>query len=386
MFCIAASLKTWKLRKPYIESWWEPNVTRGYVFFEEPPGEEFLPWPAKSPEFRVHEDVTKLDVFTRFNNPIQLRILRSVVETFKEADKDVKWFVMTDDDTVMVVENLLEVLAKYDYRKSYYIGMNSESVKSNVDFTFEMGFGGAGYALTYPLMEAIAEHLEGCLLRYTHLVSSDYIVSACVADLGIDPTFEKGFHQVDLHGDISGLLSAHPNAPFVSIHHMDTTEPIFPSKNRTESIHQLLRAAKLDRTRVLQQTICHHRPSHWSFSISWGYSLQIYESVFPRWLLKRPLETFLPWLPIAKPPFYMFNTRWPFDNPCEAPHAFFAESIKRIHNTEGEDEIVTTYVRKSPRNLQPCPLDGHQSAEPITKVQVFSPTTRNMEISDIGPA
>lgn len=195
-FCVAASIKTWKLKKPYIESWWKANVTRGYVFFEEPPGEEFLPWPSTSPEFRVHEDVTKLDVFTRFNNPIQLRILRSLVETYKNGDKDVKWFVMTDDDTVMVVENLVEVLAKYDHRKYYYIGMNSESVKSNVDFTFEMGFGGAGYALSYPLMEAIAENLEGCLLRYTHLVSSDYIVSACVADLGIDPTFEKGFHQV----------------------------------------------------------------------------------------------------------------------------------------------------------------------------------------------
>lgn len=185
--------------------------------------------------------------------------------------------------------------------------------------------------------------------------------------------------QFDLHGDISGLLSAHPNAPFVSIHHMDTFNPIFPKKNRTESIHQLLHAAKMDRTRVLQQTICHHRPSYWSFSISWGYSIQIYESVFPRWLLKRPVETFLPWLPIAKPPFYMFNTRLITDNPCEAPHNFFAESVKRTY-VDGQDQIVTTYVRNSSRGLEPCPLDGHKSAEPIKRVQVFSPTTRNKEV------
>ncbi|XP_054797611.1 uncharacterized protein LOC129302748 [Prosopis cineraria] len=380
VFCIAASVKTWKKKKPYIESWWQPNVTRGYVFFEEVPGKDSLPWPATSPPYKVHEDVTKLELFKKFPSPIQVRILRSILKTFKQRDQNVKWFVMTDDDTVMVIENLVRVLSKYDHTKQMYVGMHSEAIKSNSLFAFEMAYGGGGFALSYPLMEALVENLEGCIERYTHLVSSDYIVSACIADLGVDPTFERGFHQVDAHGDVSGLLSAHPNAPFVSIHHMDTTDPIFPSKNRSESIKHLLRAAKFDHTRILQQTICHHRPNFWTFSVSWGYSLQIYESVFPRWLLKRPLETFKPWLAeISAPPYYMFNTRLPNDNPCEAPHAFFAESMEKVRVDSGEDQIVTTFKRRSPRGLIACPLVGHKSADSIYRVRVFSRATTNLQ-------
>ncbi|XP_028758794.1 uncharacterized protein LOC114717766 [Neltuma alba] len=381
VFCIAASVKTWKNKKPYIESWWRPNITRGYVFFEHTPGKDSLPWPATSPPYKVHGDVTKLRIFKKFPSPIQVRILRSITKTFEQRDENVKWFVMTDDDTVMVIENLIRVLSKYDHTKQVYVGMNSEAIKSNSLFAFEMAYGGGGFALSYPLMEALVENLEGCIERYTHLISSDYIVSACIADLGVDPTFERGFHQVDAHGDVSGLLSAHPNVPFVSIHHMDTIDPIFPSKNRSESIRHLLRAAKLDHTRILQQTICHHKPNLWTFSVSWGYSLQIYESVFPRWLLKRPLETFKPWLAeISAPPYYMFNTRLPTDNPCEAPHGFFAESMEKIRvDNDGEEHVVTTFVRRSGRGLMACPLAGHKSADSITRVRVISPATMNLK-------
>ncbi|KAI9078271.1 hypothetical protein K1719_039773 [Acacia pycnantha] len=388
VFCISASVKTWKNKKPYMEAWWRPNVTRGYVFFEETPANKSHPWPSTLPPYKVHENVTKLKIYKKFPSPIQVRILRSIVKTMEERDENVKWYVMTDDDTVMVIENLVRVLSKYDYTKEMYVGMNSETVLSNSYFSFEMAFGGGGFALSYPLMEALVDNLEGCMGRYSHLISSDHIVSACVADLGVDPTYERGFHQLDARGDVSGLLSAHPNVPFVSIHHMDNLDPIFPSKNRSESINHLLRAAKLDHTRILQQTICHHKPKFWTFSISWGYSLQIYESVFPRWLLKRPLETFQPWLTKnTTPPYYMFNTRLPTRNPCEAPHAFFAESMEKVVKANSgeddddgdEDHIVTTFVRKSHRGFIACPLVGHKSAESITKVRVFSPATINLK-------
>lgn len=171
-------------------------MTRGYVFFEEPPGLDSRPWPKTSPPYRVVENVTKLDVFKKFPNEIQVRILQSILDTPKQGDENVKWFVFTDDDTVLVVENLVEVLGKYDHTKLMYVGMNSEAVKSNADFDFEMGYGGAGYALSSPLMKAVDERLVGCIERYTHLVTSDHILSACLADLGIDPTFERGMHQV----------------------------------------------------------------------------------------------------------------------------------------------------------------------------------------------
>lgn len=128
--------------------------------------------------------------------PFQVRIVRTVLETFRQGDKDVRWYVMADDDTVLFVDNLVEVLGKYNHSKYYYIGSNSECVKSNADFSFDMAFGGAGYALSYPLVEALAAKLDGCIERYPYLYVSDFMLHSCLADLGVPLTREKGFHQV----------------------------------------------------------------------------------------------------------------------------------------------------------------------------------------------
>ena len=106
-----------------------------------------------------------------------------------------RWYVKGDDDTVVMVENLVEVLAKYDHTKPYYIGSNSEGVKSNFDFSFDMAFGG-GYALSYPLAEALATKLDDCIERYSYSTSEDFWLHSCSADLGVALTHDKGFHQV----------------------------------------------------------------------------------------------------------------------------------------------------------------------------------------------
>nr|XP_023906602.1 uncharacterized protein LOC112018321 [Quercus suber] len=378
VFGIVGSMNTWKYKKSYIEAWWRPNVTRGYLFLDRPPTEEFQPWPSTSPPFRINEDIAKLKVFPKISRPVQIRIVRTIMETFRQGDKGVRWYVMADDDTVLMVDNLVEVLAKYDHTKSYYVGSNSESVKSNFDFSFDMAFGGAGYALSYPLAEALATKLDGCIERYPYMFVSDFLLHSCLADLGVALTHDKGFHQIDLRNDISGLLSAHPQTPFLSLHHIDTIDPIFPSMDRSESINRLMKAAKIDQSRLLQQTICYHRQSNWSLSISWGYSAYIYENIIPRSILWRPLETFRPWKRNSRPPLYMFNTRWPSNNPCEAPHVLFFDSIEHI---EG-DQIVTTYVRAWPRGLPTCSFAGNHSADPISKIKVFSPASTRLEAGE----
>nr|XP_023906598.1 uncharacterized protein LOC112018317 [Quercus suber] len=376
LFGICGSMKAWKHRKSYIEAWWRPNVTRGYLFLDRHPTEEFQPWPSTSPPFRVSEDLTKLKVFPKILWPIQVRLLRTIMEALRQGDKDLRWYVKGDDDTVVMVDNLVEVLAKYDHTKPYYIGSNSEGVESNFDFSFDMAFGGGGYALSYPLAEALATKLDDCIERYSYINSEDFWLHSCLADLGVALTHDKGFHQIDLHNDISGLLSAHPQTPFLSLHHIDTIDPIFPSIDRSESINRLMKAAKIDQSRLLQQTICYHRQSNWSLSISWGYSAYIYENIIPRSILWRPLETFRPWKRNSRPPLYMFNTRWPSNNPCEAPHLLFFDSIEHIE----EGQIVTTYVRAWPRGLSTCSFAGNHSADPITKIKVFSPASTRLEV------
>lgn len=177
--------------------------------------------------------------------------------------------------------------------------------------------------------------------------------------------------QIDLHNDISGLLSAHPQSPLLSLHHLDQIDPIFPSKSRNESLKHLMKSAKADESRLLQQTICYHKPKNWTFSISWGYSVQVYESIFLPSTLQKPLETFTPWSKSARP-FFIFNTRFPSNNPCEAPHMFFFDSVKSGRG----DYLITSYSRGRARALPACPSSGNHSADSMSKIIVLSPARK----------
>ncbi|KAF9593969.1 hypothetical protein IFM89_026512 [Coptis chinensis] len=260
---------------------------------------------------------------------------------------------------------LADFYCSYDHNKYYYIGENSECVASNYDYSFQMAFGGAGYALSYPLAEALAKHLDHCLMRYTYFLLI-YTSSTL-------PAWWHKLHccsnslQIDLHGDISGKLSAHPPVPLLSLHHLDYVAPIFPSMNRFQALNHLMDAAKVDSSSPLQQSICYHKQINWTFSISWGYSAQIYEKIHPPSFLEKPLQTFFPWKGTGRPHF-MFHTRPVTRDPCEAPHFFF-DSIEKASGSQ----IVSSYARWSPRMLPACSSSGNHSADHITKIRVFSP-------------
>ncbi|CAN4101785.1 unnamed protein product [Withania somnifera] len=373
VFGIASSSRTWKNRISYIESWWRPNVTRGFVFLENFPKDKLLPWPYSScPPFKISEDTSRYKMYNK--HPIQqtIRMARVVAEIFKMENKSARWYIMADDDTIFFLDNLVEVLSKYDHRKYFYLGMNSETHASNVAHSFNMAFGGGGYAFSYALVEAMVENLDICIKRYTTFYGGDHILQSCVADLGVSLTQERGFHQIDLHGDISGFLSAHPQSPLISLHHLDFVDPIFPFMNRSQSLNHLMKVAKngQSQSRLLQQSICYYKPKNLTFSISWGYSIQIYESIFPPSFIQIPLQTFIPWSKLFRP-FFLFNTRLPNNNPCEAPHVLFFESMKNM--SSGNYNLLTNYTRRYPRKLPPCSSSGNHSANYISEIHVLSP-------------
>ncbi|THG10945.1 hypothetical protein TEA_016504 [Camellia sinensis var. sinensis] len=373
VFGLVSSVKTWKPRKPYIDSWWRPNVTRGYLFLDRGPMDELLPWPKTSPPLRISDDWSKLEKESKHIAPIMIRMVLAIWETFREGDDGARWYIMGFDDSIFFVDNWVNVLNKYDHSKYYYIGGNSETVLSNLLFSFDQGFGGGGFALSYPLAAAMVKDLKGCIKRYPYVRSHDTIVQFCVDELGVSLTIEKGIHQIDLLGDISGFLSSHPQSPLLSLHHLDFVNPIFPSMDRMQSTDHLMKAAKVDQSRLLQQIICYAKQRNWSFSVSWGYSVHIYEGFHPRSMLKRPLETFTPWFKNAKPPKFMFNTR----RPCENLRVFFFESIEK----SSTNKIVTRYDRSSTLGYANCPWKGNHSADHISKIHVFSSTTKLKEVS-----
>ncbi|CDP09106.1 unnamed protein product [Coffea canephora] len=375
VFGIASTSNSWRNKRWFIESWWRPNVTRGFVFLDTFPV-DLIPWPASSPPFRISENTSRYKDYDKheMTHAIRLaRIIREIINEEDQNDEDVRWYVIADDDTVIFINNLVEVLSRYDYNKYFYVGMNSECHASNYFHSFEMAFGGAGYALSYPLARALAKNLDVCIRRYPSLYGSDHIVQSCVADLGVSLTQEKGFHQIDLHSDISGLLSAHPQSPLVSLHHLKVVDPIFPSMTRNQSLNHLMKAANADESRLLQQTICYHKQNNWSFSISWGYSAQVYEAIYPPSILRLPLQTFRPWM-FAKP-FYILNTRIPSTkDPCQIPHVFFFYSVETITDIIGRQHLIaTTYTRRRPRFLPACSSTGNHSAAHINMIRVLSP-------------
>ena len=179
---------------------------------------------------------------------------------------------MGDDDSIFYVDNIVELLAKHDHTRYMYLGGQSEFIMSSYWFSFNQAFGGAGIILSYPLAKALAAGIDSCIKRYAFLDSADNTTKNCIADIGVNLSPQMGSHQIDLHGDISGLLSSHPLSPLLSLHHFDAVDPIFPTRDRFESTRHLMTAAAADQSRMLQQTICHHRQTNWTISIAWGYS------------------------------------------------------------------------------------------------------------------
>lgn len=193
VFGIAASSKLWEHRKNYIKLWYKPKEMRGVVWLDDrvkTHRKEGLP-PVK-----ISTDTSNFAYTNKQGHRSAIRISRIVSETLRLGMKDVRWFVMGDDDTVFVMENLLRILRKYDHKQLYYIGSLSESHLQNIFFSYGMAYGGGGFAISYPLAKALQKMQDRCIQRYPGLYGSDDRMQACMAELGVPLTKEIGFHQV----------------------------------------------------------------------------------------------------------------------------------------------------------------------------------------------
>ncbi|CAO2198552.1 unnamed protein product [Urochloa humidicola] len=388
MFGIGGSARTWSRRRGYVELWWRPGRTRGHVWLDEEP--PVGSWPAAtSPPYRVSPAA---DTYSRFGNRAAAsRMARIVADSFAAVANatgdgggggEVRWFVMGDDDTVFFPDNLVAVLRKYDHEQVYYIGAPSESVAQNLMHAYGMAFGGGGFALSYPAAAELAGAIDGCIDRYRDMFGSDERVHACLSELGIPLTREPGFHQLDFHGDAYGLLSAHPVAPLVSLHHLDNIEPINP-QGRTPlgAVRSLVDAAQLDPARSLQQAFCYHHDDgggyNWSVSIAWGYAAQLYPWAVPAHELEVPLQTFRAFRGSPDGPF-LFNTRpWRPEDLCAQPLAFFLSHTR--NETDGAAAAVATvteysrHVASRKSTEKECDKPSFRSAATVQTVRVLAP-------------
>uniref|UniRef100_A0A0D6QUQ1 Uncharacterized protein n=1 Tax=Araucaria cunninghamii TaxID=56994 RepID=A0A0D6QUQ1_ARACU len=356
VFGIGASADLWDKRKEYVKLWWQPGQMRGYVWLDKKiPAMRFDGgWEGDGdlPPWRISSNTSHFKYTHSFGWRSALRISRIVSETFREGVPDVHWFVMGDDDTIFVAENLVSVLSKYDHTQYYYVGGNSESHVQNSYLSYNMAFGGGGFAISYPLAKALEQMQDKCLPRYHELFGSDDRVQACVAELGVGLTREPGFHQMDINGNPFGLLAAHPMVPLVSVHHLDVLQPFFSNKSRVESVKLLVQAARFDPAAILQQSVCYDRRKKWSVSVSWGYAVQIFRGMVSPRELEKPMRTFNNWQHIDDFLSYPFNTRPIPPQPCHRPFVF--ELNKISYADPSSSTVISEYTWPRTNNFPTC--------------------------------
>ncbi|PIN18335.1 Galactosyltransferase [Handroanthus impetiginosus] len=366
VFGIASNEKSWSSRKNYVKLWWRPQEMRGCVFLERMPSNESLDQSDVNsvPRICVSEDTSRFRYTFRNGLRSAIRVARVVSETVALNYSDVRWFVFGDDDTIFFPENLVKTLSKFDHGLWYYIGTNSESFVQNKQFSYDMAFGGAGFAISYPLARVLAKVFDSCLHRYPHLYGSDGRIQACISELGVSLTHEPGFHQMDFRGSMFGLLASHPLRPLVSLHHWEAMDPIFPKMSPIKALEHLFQAVRIDSQRTMQKTVCYDRWFSWTISVSWGYAVQIFpRNVFLPDAL-RTQETYIPWRKGGGiNDLYVVDTMGYDPDPCRRPPVFF------LHNVSSAgDGIRSTYRMMNTDN---CTFDM-ASPRKLEEIRVFS--------------
>ncbi|KAK8948332.1 hypothetical protein KSP40_PGU012772 [Platanthera guangdongensis] len=161
-----------------------------------------------------------------------------------------------------------------------------------------MAFGGGGFAISYPLAKILSRVMDSCLMRYGHLLGATL-------------------------GKSSTAYSPPPESTAAS--------PLL----------------------LPPQTVCYDRNNFRTVSVSWGFSVQVFEGNRLLTDLLASQKTFRPWKRgrNSTSGIYMFNTREFPRDPCKRPAIFFLERLFPFMN-----RIVSIYGRDVSGNCPGIPI------------------------------
>lgn len=146
--------------------------------------------------------------------------------------------------------------------------------------------------------------------------------------------------QWDIRGNAHGLLSAHPVAPFVSIHHVEAVDPFYPGLSSLDGLKLFSKAMRTDPRSFLQRSVCYDWVGRHTFSVSLGYVVQVFPNIVLPHELDRSEKTYSAWNRLSHRGEFDFDTRDPHRSVCKKPVLFFLKDIGRKGNT-----TVGSYVR-----------------------------------------
>lgn len=139
--------------------------------------------------------------------------------------------------------------------------------------------------------------------------------------------------QWDIRGNAHGLLAAHPVAPFISIHHIEAVDPIYPGLSTLGSLKRFTKAMKADPMSFLQRSICYDKRRKLTFSVSLGYVVQVFPTIVLPRELERSEQTYIAWNKLNNRNEFDFDTRDTYRSVCKKPVLFFLRDIERDGNT-----------------------------------------------------
>lgn len=142
----------------------------------------------------------------------------------------------------------------------------------------------------------------------------------------------SSFSQWDIRGNPHGLLAAHPIAPFVSIHHVEAVDPLFPGLGTLESLKLFTKAMNTEPRSFLQRAVCYDAIQKLTFSVSLGYVVQVFPNIVLPRELERSEQTYVAWNRVNKRDEFDFDTRDVYRSVCKKPILFFLKDIKKDGN------------------------------------------------------
>lgn len=178
--------------------------------------------------------------------------------------------------------------------------------------------------------------------------------------------------QFDVHGNLLGLLAAHPVSPLVTMHHLDLVEPIFPNMTQVEALERLMTIPmKLDSASLMQQSICYDKERSWTISVSWGFAVLIFRGLLPPREIETPSRTFLNWHKRADFTGFPFNTRPVARNPCQKPFVFYLSNATTLSNSTKTSSSSSSQVIMSE-------YQRHNVPHPECRWRMTPPSTIDM--------
>ncbi|KAJ3295495.1 hypothetical protein HDU79_009008 [Rhizoclosmatium sp. JEL0117] len=126
-----------------------------------------------------------------------------LVETYPDAD----WYLMIDDDTYVVMDNLAQYLEAKNPNEPHFIGRNNYFKGCDGVTQFHTGpgagtaehpyiaQGGSGIIISRGAMKKMTKGLNQCIIKYQNCWAGDIRTALCLRDNGVVVSWGDGFYE-----------------------------------------------------------------------------------------------------------------------------------------------------------------------------------------------